>query len=301
MGKILISGASGLIGTRLTEMLQERGHHVSHLSRGKSSHSVTTFRWDIRKHFIQKGALENIDTIIHLAGAGIADEPWTENRKREIVESRTLSTRLLYQELKKGNHSVSSFISASGVGHYGFADNELHEETDPPGNDFLAQVVVKWEREADQIESLGIRVVKIRTGFVLSDKGGALAEIVKTVKLYVGAPLGDGNQYLSWIHIDDLCELYIAAVENTAYVGAYNGVGPYPVTNKALTKAIAKVLNKPIIIPAVPVFLLKMIFGQMADLVLTGIKVSAEKIQAIGFQYRYDTLEKALTHLLKRA
>jgi uncharacterized protein len=300
VAKILITGASGLIGKRLTEILSARGHQISHLGRsGKSSGAVKKFRWDVGKRFIEEGALENIDIIVHLAGAGIADKPWSDGRKREILESRTLSTRLLFQELKKGNHQVKAFVSASAIGYYGFEDEStLLTEDAPAGNDYLAQVVRKWEEEVDQVSTLGLRVVKIRTGIVLSEAGGALAEMVKPVKFYVGAPLGTGEQNLSWIHIDDLCFLFSKAIEDPSFSGPYNGVGPYPVTNSEFTKAIAQTLRKPLLLPKVPGFVLKLLLGEMAALVLRGSRVSSEKIRSKGFQFKFDTVESALNDLL---
>ena len=299
MSKILITGATGLIGTHLTGMLQRQGHEVVHLSRRKSNGAIKTFEWNIEKHVIEEDAFEGVDTIIHLAGAGIADKPWTEARKREIVESRTHSTRLLYEALAKRRHAVTSFISASAIGYYGFADDaEMLVETDPPGTDFLAGVVKKWEDEIDQISALNIRVVKIRVGVVLTMEGGALKEIVKPVKLYAGAPLGKGNQYLSWIHIDDLCRVFSYAVEHKTFTGAYNAVAPEPVTNRLLTTEIARILRKPNLLPAVPGFVLKILFGEMADLVLKGSKVSSKKLEDTGFEFQYASLDKALADLL---
>jgi uncharacterized protein len=302
VAKILITGASGLIGKRLTEILSAEGHEISHLGRsGKSTGAVRTFQWDVGKRFIEEGALTNVDIIVHLAGAGIADKPWTKERKREILESRTLSTRLLMQELKRGNHQVNTFVSASAIGYYGFEDEAtLLTEEAPPGNDYLAQVVRKWEVEVDHISTLGLRVVKIRTGIVLSAAGGALVEMAKPIRLNVGAPLGTGQQNLSWIHIDDLCLLFRKAIEDPSFSGAYNGVGPYPVTNSEFTKAIAKTLGKPLILPKVPGFVLKLLLGEMADLVLRGSRVSSEKIVSKGFQFKFATVESALSDLLKK-
>jgi uncharacterized protein len=300
VAKILITGASGLIGKRLTEMLLEKGHEVRHLGRNKNQGAIKSFQWDINKSFIEKGALENVDTIIHLAGAGIADKRWTDERKREIVESRTLSTRLLNEELKKGNHKVSSFISASAIGFYGFSDSKnLLSEEDSPGKDFLAQVVKKWEDEVNKIAALNIRLVKIRIGIVLSKEGGVLAEIAKPVRFYVGAPLGTGKQNLSWIHIDDLCALFVKAVEDISFSGTYNGVGPYPVTNMELTLAIAKTMGRPVLLPPIPSFVLRLVFGEMANLVLYGSKVSAEKLRSTGFKYQFNNLEAAIENLLE--
>jgi uncharacterized protein len=300
VGKILITGASGLIGKRLTQMLLEKGHEVRHLTHTRKPEAPKTFKWDIQKNFIERGALDNIDTIIHLAGAGIADKPWTDKRKKEIIESRTLSTRLLYRELNKTQHKVSSFVSASAIGYYGFDDEEnMLKEDSAPGTDFLAQVVKKWEEEVDSISTLGIRLVKIRIGIVLSKEGGALPEITKPVKFYVGAPLGTGKQNMSWIHIHDLCAIFLKAIEEDSWSGTYNGVGPYPVTNKELTLAIAKTIGKPIILPPIPAMFLKLLFGEMADLVLYGSKVSNERLVASGFKYKYNTLDAALKDLLQ--
>ena len=178
----MITGASGLIGTRLTELLYQQGNHVAHLSRNHRQGKAKTFLWDINKKQIDPHAFEGTNTIVHLAGAGIADKPWTEERKWEILKSRTQSTQLLYEELRKRKHTVTSFISASAIGYYGFDDNEKKfKENEEPGTDFLANVVRQWETEVDRISELGIRVVKIRIGLVLSEKGGALKEMVKPI------------------------------------------------------------------------------------------------------------------------
>jgi uncharacterized protein len=301
VGKILVTGATGLIGSRLLPMFRERGHDVAHIGRQKTETEHAGFIWDIQKHYLDPRALENVDTIIHLAGAGIADKPWTEARKREILESRTHSTRLLFQELKKRNHQVKTFVAASAIGYYGFESGErMLTETDPPGNDFLADVVRKWEAEVDQIETLGVRVVKVRIGIVLSNDGGALKEMAKPVRFSVGAPLGKGTQGISWIHIDDLCRIFVHVVENSELTGAFNGAGPYPVTNRELTEAIAKTLGKRILLPPVPAFVMRLLLGEMADLVLKGSRVSSQKIQDTGFRFQFNTLESALSDLLKK-
>ena len=296
--KILITGASGLIGSRLTEMLIEHGHHVAHLGRTKKEGAVKSYVWNIEENQVEAGALEDIDTIIHLAGAGVADKPWTKARKREILESRTHSTRLLFDTLTNGKHTVRSFISASAVGYYGFERNdEVFTENSPPGNDFLATVVKQWENEVDAIQTLGIRVVKIRVGIVLSEKAGVLKEIMKPVKFYIGAPLGSGDQYISWIHLDDLCNIFICAVENPVLRGPYNATAPAPVTNRQLTQTIARSLHKPLLFPAVPSFALKLFLGEMAGIVLNGSQVSSEKIRQAGFQFRFTTVGDAVNAL----
>jgi uncharacterized protein len=300
MHKILITGASGLIGGRLTEMLlQEDGYQVKHLGRTRMKGRAESFIWDIERHVIEPEAFDGVETVVHLAGAGIADKPWSAKRKQEIIESRTHSTRLLFDFLKKPNHSVTTFVSASAIGYYGFDnDHKLFRESDKPGSDFLADVVKKWEEEVDEISKLGIRVVKVRVGIVLSKDAGALHEMIKPIRFYVGAPLGHGEQKMSWIHIDDLCRIFMKGITDVSMTGPVNGVGPYPVTNRELTKAIAKRMGRPLILPAVPAFVLKLFLGQMADLVLKGNSVSNEKLKELGFEYKFGTLEKALDDLL---
>jgi uncharacterized protein (TIGR01777 family) len=296
---ILITGASGSIGTRLTQVLLEHGHQVAHLSRNHQRSKARIYLWDINKKQIDPHAFEGIDTIIHLAGAGIADKPWTDERKWEILKSRTQSTKLLFEELQKHKHSVTTFISASAIGYYGFEDNEkLYKENDESGTDFLANVVRQWEAEIDRIAELNIRVVKIRIGIVLDANHGALKELIKPIKYFAGAPLGTGDQYVSWIHLDDLIAIFIRAVQDETMQGAYNGVAPNPVTNRELTKAIATQFRKPLFLPAVPEFILKVMLGEMANLVLKGNKVSSEKIEQTGLKFQYEKIEKALANLL---
>ena len=298
---ILITGASGLIGRRLTELLHEKGHNIAHLSRTVRSGKDRTFLWDIDKQKIDSESLLGTDAIVHLAGESIGTKPWTKARKNAILKSRTHSTWLLYEELKRGNHNVKTFVSASAIGYYGVDENDgLFDESDKQGNGFLAEVVHQWEEFADQISTLGIRVVKIRTGIVLSEKEGALRELKRPVQFFVGAPLGKGTQYLSWIHLDDLCKIYIKAVEDENMRGVYNAVAPDPVTNKEFTHQLAKTLKRPIILPPIPSFILKLLLGEMAGLVLTGVKVSNQKIQASGFKFQFDNLEDALRDLVTR-
>lgn len=300
MKNILITGGSGLIGTRLTELLIQTGYSITHLSRAKREHPVKSFTWDVSRHNLESGSLANIDVIIHLAGAGIADEAWTHSRKKVILDSRVDSTRLLFNELKKGNHRVTTFIAASAIGFYGLDDRqEACTEQDEAGDDFLASVTERWEAEVDLIASLGIRVVKIRTGIVLSKTGGALEEIMRPVKYYVGAPLGTGDQPVSWIHIDDLCGIYAMAITNQNIVGVLNGVAPAPITNRDFTRAIAKVLGRPLLLPPIPRFAIRLLLGEMASLVLNGTRVSAQKILEVGFKFDFPTIESALNDLIK--
>jgi uncharacterized protein (TIGR01777 family) len=297
--QILITGASGLIGSRLTQLLTAQGHHVSHLSRSNRKTKVNTFLWNVKEKYIDPRALEGTDTIIHLAGAGVADKRWNEKYKKEIMNSRTHSTRLLYEKLKENTGQIKTFICSSAIGYYGFTlSDELFTEESQPGNDFLAQVVKAWEAEADQIDSLGIRVTKIRTGIVLSKEGGALGQMALPIRLFVGSPLGYGNQYMSWIHIDDLCGIYIEVINNEKMNGAYNGVAPHPVTNKQMTMEIAKVLKRPLWAPNIPGFILKWAIGEMANIVINGSNVSSAKLERAGYRFKFPNLNEALRDAL---
>ncbi|HEY5823149.1 MAG TPA: TIGR01777 family oxidoreductase [Cyclobacteriaceae bacterium] len=297
--QILITGASGLVGSRLTQLLIEQGHHVSHLSRSEKKGLIPTFIWDVEKKYIDSNAFNNIDTIIHLAGSGVADKRWNEKNKKEIEESRTRSTKLLCDKLKEHQHQVKTFICASAIGYYGFTlSSEPFTEESKPGNDFLAEVVKAWEAEADQISLLGTRVAKIRIGIVLSKNDGALKQMALPIKLLVGSPLASGMQYMSWVHIDDLCGIFIKSVNDTRIIGAYNGVAPHPVTNKEMTTNIARILKRPLWAPNVPAFVLKLVVGEMADIVINGSNVSSSKIESAEYQFRFPNLNEALNDVL---
>jgi uncharacterized protein (TIGR01777 family) len=299
MKTILITGASGLIGTRLTPLLQQKGYRVIHLNRHISKNSkVETFLWDVQKQTIDDRAVKDADYIIHLAGAGIADKTWTTERKKEIINSRTESLHLLFKTIQQSNPALEGFISSSAVGIYGAVTTEkIYSENDLPAADFLGVTCKLWEGAAETIAKLGIRVVKIRTGVVLSDKGGALPLMAKPIRFFVGSPLGNGRQYVPWIHLDDICNIYVKAVEDKTMQGAYNAVAPTHATNKELTKRIARAMHRPLIMPNVPVFLLKFLFGEMSVVVLEGSRISCKKIQDAGFVFRYEQLDDALNNL----
>ena len=297
---ILITGASGLIGSRLTELFLQRGHRIAHLGRSKRAGAVPSFVWDISKGEIDSRALEGVEVIVHLAGAGIADKRWSPERKLEIAQSRTKSSELLFNVLMKSKHNVRAVVSASAIGYYGCGLNDhVQTEESKPGDDYLAKVVVDWEKEVDRIASLGVRVVKIRTGIVLSEKGGALKEMAGAVRWGVGSPLGTGRQIVSWIHLDDLSNIFIRAAEHESMQGPYNGVSPHPVTNLKMTRAIAKQLGRPLWLPPVPYFVLRLVVGEMAYVVVNGSNVSSEKIQKTGFEFQFNDLESALSDLFK--
>lgn len=298
---ILITGGTGLIGQHLTKILLKNGHTVSYLSRKKEDiPGVKVYLWDIEKGFIEDEALKNIDAIIHLAGAGIADKRWTDKRKQEIIDSRIRPIQLLNQHLQVQKIRLKAFISASGIGYYGGDTGETRlDENSPAGNDFLATCTKIWEAETEKFRQAE-RVVSLRTGVVLSEKGGALVKLIQPIKLGVGSPLGSGKQWMSWIHIDDMCALYLHAVEDEKMRGAYNAVAPAPVRNEEMTSTAAEVLKRPLWLPNVPAFVLKMLFGELAIAVLGGNYVKNKRVsEELSFPYKFPTLKEALEDLLK--
>ena len=299
---VLITGGTGFIGHHLTTLLQQAGFQVSLLSRSKKTiPDVTVYQWDIQKGHIDPQAIATADHIIHLAGEGVADERWTDKRKDEIINSRVQSTELLAQALRKNKHRVQSFVGASAIGFYGAdtGDRPL-TETNDGASDFLAQVVRVWERAEDDIAALSIRTVKIRIGVVLMANGGALPKIAQPIRLGAGAPIGSGQQYVSWIHLDDICRIMIQGLTDDSWQGVYNGVAPGPVTNETLTRTIAQVLQRPLLLPNIPAFAIKLLYGEMASVVTGGNYVLNKRItEETSFQYRYSDLRAALEDLLK--
>ena len=298
---VLITGGTGLIGSALSNVLQREDYNISLLTRRKENLGTDgNFYWDPEIGMIDDNALRNQDTIIHLAGAGVGEKRWTRSRKKVILESREISTDLLYDNLSKTDHSVESFISASAVGVYGYDTGSIlvDEERVKPDDDFLAVVVKEWESSVDRISALGIRVIKIRIGLVLSNKGGALPKLVAPVKLGLAAALGRGDQYISWIHMDDLCSIFRKAIIDESIIGIYNAVAPQPVTNKELIKAIAAKLDKSVWLPNVPGFVLRLALGEMASMLLGGNRVSSKKIESTGFEFQYKYIGEALDELL---
>jgi uncharacterized protein (TIGR01777 family) len=297
---ILITGGTGLVGTVVTELALQTGYQVSFLSRStKSIPQVKVFQWDIAQKKIDIQAIEQADYIIHLAGAGVADKRWSDAYKQEILDSRIISTQLLQEAISKSIKKPKAIVAASAVGIYGFDTGDtLMQEDSRQGEGFLAEVTKKWEEELLKFENLGIRTVIMRIGIVLSTKGGALQKMMQPVQFFAGSALGSGKQYMSWIHIRDLARMFLFAIENEQIQGVYNAVGNTPVTNETLTKAIAKIMNKPLFLPNVPEFVLRLMLGEMASMVIGGNRVSNEKIVKAGFQYEFETLEEALKNLI---
>jgi len=291
MAKVLITGGTGLVGKRLTEMLIDKNHEVLILSRNPKNSNE--FKWDITTNYIDEKALINTEYIIHLAGAGIADKRWTKDRKQIIIDSRVKSANLLFDKINELKIDLKGFISASGVGYYGaITTDKIYEENEKPGNDFLGEVCQKWENAARQFSTKNIAVTILRTGIVLTDKGGALEKM----KTPIISPLGSGKQFLPWIHLDDLCAIYIKAIDDNLN-GVFNAVAPEHHTSKTFTKELAKSLGKPYIGIGVPSFILKLVFGDMAKILLEGSKISTKKIEKNGYSFRFKTLKKALNNL----
>ena len=295
---VLITGANGLVARKLSKILAT-SYTVRFLTRQKQSENE--FEWDVDQHLIDASALVGVDHIIHLAGANISGKRWTTTYKNEIIRSRVESANFLFNELKKHNLHIKSFISASAVGIYDSADRSIiHTEESTKGDGFLADVVNQWENSADQFLNGGIadRVVKIRSGVVLDSKKGALPKMVMPVKNYIGSSLGSGKQYVPWIHIDDICNLYKFALDQSTLNGVFNGVAPTHCTNREFTKEIARVLQRPLVMPNIPKFVLQILFGEGSSVILEGSMVSSEKIEKKGFQFQYRTISEALENLL---
>ncbi|GHB39354.1 NAD-dependent epimerase [Mongoliitalea lutea] len=292
MKNILITGGSGLVGKKITQLLEKKGFEVAWLSRSPDKYKQQSFFWDVDKQTMDAEAIEWADAIMHLAGEGVADKRWTNARKRAILESRTLSTQMLYNAIEKATAKPEVFISASAVGYYGFNTGEdVQVEESTAGKDFLAQVVIAWENRVKMMEKLGLRTVMLRIGIVLDKNGGALKEMMKPP---VAAPLGSGMQWMSWIQIDDLARMFVFALEDEKVQGIYNAVGPKPATNAELTEKAAKKARKLFVNFGVPGFGLKLALGEMAQMVLGGNKVSSKKIEQEGFKFRYPDLDTAL-------
>ncbi|WP_396179043.1 TIGR01777 family oxidoreductase [Flavobacterium sp.] len=300
--KILITGATGLIGSELVALLLQNGITIHYLTTSKrkieSQPNYHGFFWDPNQGIIDENALMGVESIIHLAGATISKR-WTPKYKQEIIESRILSSNVLFKALKANPHSVKQIISASAIGIYPDNLSKVYtEEEQEVDESFLGKVVLKWEESVHKFKLLNIKVAKIRTGLVLSNKGGALPEMMKPIKLGLGSPFGTGKQVQSWIHIHDLVELYLYAVQNQLD-GTYNAVAPNPITNKKLTQEIAAVLNKPLFMPPIPKLLMSIVLGEMHTLLFASQNVSSKKIQNHGFVFKFKQVDKALVDLIE--
>lgn len=299
---VLITGATGLVGNKLVAILQKDNHVIHYLTTSKSKLKNTTnfkgFYWNPSSGEIDTKAFDNVSVIIHLAGASISKK-WTKTYKKEIIESRVEGANLIFETLKNNPNKVERFISASAVGIYpSDLSYVYHEDNSQIDESFLGEVTQQWEQSANQFKSLSILVSIVRIGVVFAKESGALVEMTKPIKYGLGAVLASGEQYVSWIHIDDLVAIF-KFVLDTNLKGIYNAVSPYPITNEELTKAIAKTTNKPLFLPNVPKFMLHLILGEMHIILTSSQNVSCRKILDAGFQFHYASLNKTLQHLLK--
>ncbi len=300
--RVLITGATGLIGQEIIKSCHENGIDVNYLTTSKSkinqSDKTIGFYWNPSRQEIDANCFIGVDAIIHLAGASVSKR-WTPSYKKEILSSRKETTQLIFNTLESTTHSIKQVISASAIGIYPDSLINYYDETyNMPSDSFLGDVVKVWEQEVDTFSKLNIKVSKIRIGLVLSNKGGALSEMTKPIKFGVGAAFGSGKQWQSWIHISDLAQLFLYVL-NRNLEGVYNGVAPNPVTNKELTKAIANTLGKPLFLPNIPKFFMKLVLGDMHTLLFESQRVCCKKIEDLGFEFEYHHLQPALDDLLK--
>lgn len=299
METVLLTGGTGAVGTTLVQMLHEAGYAVIVLSRGDTTiPNAEVVPWNAEGD-VPATAMAKASYIIHLAGAPIMDKKWTAERKQEILNSRVKMGERLYASAKQNNATLKAYITASAVGIYGAeTTGEVYYESSLPASDFLGEVSSKWEAVADKFQAMGVRTVKIRSGIVLSEGGGVVAQLLPLFKLGLGSAIGSGNQPFPWIHVKDLCGIFLNGLQDPKMAGAYNAVAPTHSTNKEFSKTMAVVLKKPFWFPNIPAGIMRLILGSRAILVLAGNRVSARKIVAAGYQFRYSDLAAALQNLL---
>ncbi len=297
MAKVLITGGTGTIGKRLSQLLQNRGHETVMVSR-TAKEQLRIYGWDLKKRWIDPKAFEGVDYIMHLAGAGIADKPWTKERKQEIIDSRVVSSEVLAEHFTSTNTRLKGVLSASAIGYYPLV-NDLPAQTEESdaGEGYLSKVCIAWEDSVNRFADIANFVSKVRIGLVLTPEGGALSKLIPPVKYYVGSPLGSGRQAMPWIHVDDVCNIFIHLMENELG-GIYNATGPDKADNATFMQTLGDVMDRPLLLPNVPEFVIRLMVGEMADLVLKGPHVDSSKIQETGFHFDFPTLNAALSDLL---
>lgn len=302
MKTVLITGGTGLVGQRLSELLEANDYKVRHLSRTENLDArFPAYAWDIESGEVDERALEGVDYLIHLAGAGIADKSWTDERKKVIVDSRVKSLELLEEKYKERpfEERPKALISASAIGYYGDAGEQPLDETSSAGFDFLSETAIAWEQAAQNFTRINIRTAIVRIGIVLSTKGGALEKMLPSYSMGVGAYFGDGEQYYSWIHIDDLCRIFMHLLEFEAAEGPYNGTAPSPVPNKEFAKAIAKAKEQYALMVPAPTFAMRLFMGERANVVLEGTRAIPLRLRETDFEFEFPNLIPALKDLFK--
>lgn len=297
---VLITGGSGLVGRHLTSLLLTEGYTVSHLSRKTDQFGkVRVYRWDPEKRILDPAILSGVDYIIHLAGANIGEKRWTKKRKVEIIKSRVDSARLIYDTVSDNGIKLKGFISASAIGYYGtITEDKIFNESDTPSEDFLGTTCRLWEEAADLFSDMGTRVVKIRTGVVMEKNDSAMAKLLKPARMGIFPRLGSGRQYMPWIHIMDLCNIYLKSIQDDQMAGAYNAVSPQHTTQSEFMRTLARTMDKNFFHPPVPAIFLRAAMGQMADIALKGSRVSADKIMNTGYVYEFPELKATLGKIL---
>lgn len=300
MATVLIAGGTGLIGTRLSEMLTADGHEVRHLSRSVGTKApYPTFRWDVERGTYDAAAFQGVTHIVNLAGAGIADGRWTDQRKALIISSRTESTHLLRRAIAAHGSTVRAYLAGSAIGYYGDRGEQWLHETDAPGQGFLSDSTKQWEAAIAKIPTeLQLPTLVVRTGIVLSAQGGALPKMLLPLHLFTSTYFGDGQQWYSWIHIDDICRIFLRGVTDDGFRGTYNGVAPQPARNKTLAQALITATEKPALLTPAPAFALKIALGEMSHTVLDSCRVSADQLTASGFTFQFPELLPALRDVL---
>lgn len=300
--KVLISGGTGLVGQAIAKLLIEKNYEVAILSRRKNIDGIQSFFWDYENDELDIEAIEFADIIIHLAGENISGKKWTFEQKKKIIASRVQTTNLLKKTIEKSTNKPKAFLSASAIGYYGSqTSDKIFTEEDVAGDDFLAETVTKWEESIKQIQDIGIPTAALRIGVVMSMKGGALPRMLMPVKFGVGAALGSGKQWVPWISLEDLSRLFVFVLEKKLLKEAsedfqvFNATSPNHVTNAQLTKQMARAINRPYFMPPLPAFIFKLLYGEMSMILLNGSRVSSNKIQQMGFEFK----DKEIAHTIK--
>jgi len=290
---ILIAGGSGLIGSLLAQMLRAENHTVRLLSR--TPKGKEQFLWNPGTGEIDKAALDGVEVVINLAGAGIADKRWTNARKRELIDSRVQSAAMLFRAIESMVKKPKAYLSASAIGIYGNSGEAwMQEESLPVDQSFMVDCCQQWEAAADQFKTLGLRVAKFRIGVVMAKEGGALAEVLKPLRLGLGTYFGNGQAWWSWVHREDVCRAFLWAIDNQSVEGVFNLVAPNPMRGKELVVTAAKAMNQPAVFLPAPEFVLKLALGEMSAVILNSNRVASENLSNAGFEFKWPVLDAAL-------
>ena len=300
MEHVLITGGSGTIGRTLTDLLQKHGYEVAWMSRKAGMEPVQRFVWDIDEGGIDEEALRWADHVIHLAGAGIADKPWTAQRKQELYDSRVKSANLLVSKMNESHAQIKTFLSIAGIGYYGSGGDQWQHEEDPPASGFVADLCVDWEQAVKPVEALGVRLVTFRVPMVLTKNGGLLERFKFPLKLGIAPYFGNGRNFYSWIHIDDLCRIFLHGLGNTTVAGTYNAAAPHPERTKDFIKSVARGMKKWAVPFPVPAIALRVVMGDRGKLPFTSNRVSNEAISATGFEFQFTSVEAAISDLFRK-